>query len=168
MLRYAFAPLLVGLFLAAAMTACTTQPVILAATATIADQPHDVAAAPEQYTNREVLWGGMILGVRNLADTTEVTVLAYPLDAAQRPQPRAPTQGRFIAVLPGYVESHDYPDGLFVTLNGRLDGTRVGQVQEHDYVYPLVRAEHVHLWPSGFQFDQPQWHFGIGVGIGIH
>jgi outer membrane lipoprotein len=104
----------------------------------------------------------------NRETQTEVTVLAYPLDAAQRPVPAAGTRGRFIIVLPGYVERHDYPDGLFVTLIGRLAGSRAGQVGEHAYVFPLVEAAHVHRWPPGFQFDRPQWHFGVGVGISIH
>lgn len=151
-----------------ALAACaTTRPVLVPSAPVVAAPPYEVAAKPEGYSDQTVLWGGMILGVANLADHTEVTVLAYPLDRAQRPVPRAQTQGRFILVLPGYAERHDYPDGLFLTATGQLQGTRVGRVQESDYVYPLVRAEHVHRWPAGYQFDQPQWHIGVGVGIGI-
>lgn len=151
-----------------ALTACaTTGPVLTPSAPPVAAMPHDVAATPENYRDQTVLWGGMILAVSNLADSTEVTILGYPLDRAQRPVPRAPTQGRFILVLPGYAESHDYPDGLFVTATGSLAGTRVGRVQESEYVYPLVRADHVHVWPAGYQFDQPTWRVGIGVGVGI-
>lgn len=107
----------------------------------------------------------MILAVDNRETQTEVTVLAYPLDTAQRPVPAAGTRGRFIVVLPGYVERHDYPDGLFVTLSGRLIGTRTGLAGEHGDVFPLVEAAHVHRWPPGFQFDRSSWHFGVGVRI---
>ena len=159
---------LAALLPAFALAACATTPPVLAPSAQpIAELPYQVSATPEGYSDRTVLWGGMILGVENLADRTEVKVLAYPLDRSQRPVPRAATQGRFILVLPGYAEAHDYPDGLFLTATGQLAGTRVGRVQESEYVYPLVRAEHVHRWPSGYQFDQPQWHIGVGVGIGI-
>ncbi|MCU7372929.1 Slp family lipoprotein [Paucibacter sp. O1-1] len=81
--------------------------------------------------------------------------------------PGAPTQGRFIILIPGYADRHDYPDGLFVSLTGRLEGTRVGRIQERPYVFPLVTPEHVHRWPPGFQFDHPQWHIGIGVGVNV-
>lgn len=107
----------------------------------------------------------MILAVDHRETQTEVTVLAYPLDTAQRPVPAAGTCGRFIVVLPGYVERHDYPDGLFVTLSGRLVGTRTGLTGEHGDAFPLVEAAHVHRWPPGFQFDRPSWHFGAGVRI---
>lgn len=151
-----------------ALAACATAPPVLTPSAVpVAAMPYEVAATPERYSDDTVLWGGMILAVSNLADSTEVTILGYPLDRAQRPVPRAATQGRFILVLPGYVERHDYPDGLFLTATGALAGTRVGRVDEADYVYPLVRAEHVHRWPSGYQFDQPTWRVGIGVGVGI-
>ncbi|WP_313917654.1 Slp family lipoprotein [Tahibacter sp.] len=149
------------------LSACAARPVVVAGAPVTAALPSDVAAEPERYRGAEVIWGGMILAVENRETQTEVTVLAYPLDTAQRPVPAAGTRGRFIIVLPGYVERHDYPDGLFVTLNGRLAGTRAGQVGAHDYVFPLVEAAHVHRWPPGFQFDRSQWHFGVGIGVRI-
>lgn len=150
---------------AALLSACAARPVVVADAAVTAALPLDVAAEPERYRGTEVIWGGMILAVDNRETQTEVTVLAYPLDTAQRPVPAAGTHGRFIIVLPGYVERHDYPDGLFVTLSGRLAGTRTGQVGDHDYVFPLVEAAHVHRWPPGFQFDRSHWHFGVGIRI---
>jgi len=75
--------------------------------------------------------------------------------------------GRFIAILPGYVEAHDYPAGRYLTLEGHLDGTRVSQVEQHDYVFPLVRTGEIRLWPAGFEDTGPQWHIGIGVGVHI-
>ncbi|TDR44107.1 outer membrane lipoprotein [Tahibacter aquaticus] len=160
--------LLICLFLAAALLGgCVSRPVIATGPGLSAVLPYEAAAEPEQHTGAQVLWGGSILALENRDSSTEVTILAYPLDRAQRPLPQAPSQGRFIIVLPGYVERHDYPDGLFVTLNGRIAGMRAGHVGERDYVFPLVEAEHVHRWPPGFQFDRPQWHIGIGVGVHI-
>ncbi|WP_257386452.1 Slp family lipoprotein [Tahibacter caeni] len=147
------------------LAACAARPVVVATAPVTPALPYEVAAEPERHAGAEVIWGGMILGVVNRESQTEVTILAYPLDEAQRPVPSAGTRGRFIIVLPGYVERHDYPDGLFVTLSGRLAGTRAGRVGEHAYVYPLVEAAHVHRWPAGFQFDRPHWHIGIGVGV---
>lgn len=146
---------------------CVSRPVIATGPGLSAVLPYEAAAEPERHSGAQVLWGGSILALENRDSSTEVTILAYPLDRAQRPLPQAPSQGRFIIVLPGYVERHDYPDGLFVTLNGRIAGTRAGQVGERGYVFPLVEAEHVHRWPPGFQFDRPQWHIGIGVGVHI-
>jgi outer membrane lipoprotein len=162
MKRYRLLPCIVAF---AALSACASRPVVVATRPVSPVLPFEVAAEPERYTEAEVIWGGMILGVENRETQTEVSVLAYPLDAAQRPVPEAGTRGRFIVVLPGYAERHDYPDGLFVTLVGRLAGTRAGRVGEHAYVFPLVEAEHVHRWPPGYQFDRPQWHIGVGIGV---
>jgi outer membrane lipoprotein len=162
MKRHRLLPCLIAL---AALSACATRPVVVADRPVTPVQPFEVAAEPERYADAEVIWGGMILSVDNRETQTEVSVLGYPLDTSQRPVPEAGTRGRFIIVLPGYVERHDYPDGLFVTLTGRIQGTRAGHVGEHAYVFPLVEAAHVHRWPPGFQFDRPQWRFGIGVGV---
>lgn len=134
----------------------------------VSPTPTEVAVQPERYHDADIVWGGKILSVRNLADTTEVQVVAYPLDRAQRPNQSAPTQGRFIVSLPGYVEALDYPLGRFVTLRARLSGTRVAQVDEQDYVFPLVSDATAHLWPINFPYETPRVQFGIGVGVGIH
>ena len=130
-----------------------------------AERPLDVAGEPERYHDTDVLWGGKIIAVRNLEGTTEVQVVAYPLDDAQRPLQAAPTEGRFIVALPGYVEALDYPLGRFVTLRGQVHGTRSGRVDDHDYVFPLVENATVHLWPVNFPYERPRISFGIGVGL---
>jgi outer membrane lipoprotein len=130
--------------------------------------PAEIAAGPERYHGADIVWGGKIVDVRNLADTTEVQIVAYPLDGAQRPDPRAPTIGRFVVALPGYVEPLDFPPGRFVTLRGRVDGTRAVRIDEHDLVFPLVADANVHLWPVNFPYEEPRVHFSFGVGVGVH
>jgi outer membrane lipoprotein len=150
----------------AALAGCAT-PIFKDAPATAAT-PAEIADQPERYHDADVIWGGKILGARNLADDTEIEVVAYPLDGAQRPDQNAPTQGRFIIALSGYAEPLDYPPGRFVTLRGRIAGTRVNVIDERDYVYPLVANATVHLWPVNFPYEGPRVSFGLGVGVGIH
>ena len=129
----------------------------------------DVQQNPETYRGAEVVWGGRIVAVENRPDTTEVEVVAYPLDRDQQPMPEAPAQGRFLLVLPGFVEPFDYPAGRHLTVHGVLAGTRVGHVQEHAYLFPLVRARAVNVWPWGFIFDKkPRVSIGVGIGARIH
>ncbi|HEV7489190.1 MAG TPA: Slp family lipoprotein [Rhodanobacteraceae bacterium] len=130
--------------------------------------PVDIASEPERYHGADVIWGGKIIDVRNLTDTTEVEVVAYPLDASQRPDQNAPTSGRFIVAIPGYVEPFDFPTGRFVTLRGRVDGTRVTRVDEHEVAFPLVADANVHVWPANFPYEQSRVHFSFGLGVGIH
>ena len=47
--------------------------------------PQSVNAEPEASRGKVALWGGMILETRNLKATTQIEMLAYPLDADYRP-----------------------------------------------------------------------------------
>lgn len=148
----------------ATLTACATPPIQTGSPARLDLAPYQVAA-DHALPVEDVLWGGMVVEVRNAADHSEMEVLAYPLDRAQRPRLQAPTQGRFIARMPGYVERYDYPQGRFVTLRGKVVARREGMIDERLYVYPVVDAAQVHLWPLGFQNSGPRFSIGVGVGV---
>src|SRR5512146_1842449 len=91
--------------LALALAACAPPPVLKPMTPPVDVEPEAAAAASERYHGAEVLWGGRIVEVRNRADVSEIVIVAYPLDGGQRPRPKEASQGRFVAVLEGYVES---------------------------------------------------------------
>jgi len=150
-----------------ALAACTPPPVLKPTQTPQNIAPDMAAAMPDVYHGAEILWGGRIVEVRNRAETSEIVILAYPLDGGQRPRPKQPSQGRFVAVLQGYVESYDYPHDRFVTVSGKVVGSLAENVDEQPYVYTLVHAEGVHLWPAGFENSAPQVHFSIGVSGGI-
>lgn len=150
------------------IAACAPAPIYKAAPGTVAVIPAQVAQSPEQYAKANVIWGGSVISVRNFPDHTEVEVLAYPLDASQRPQPNAQGAGRFIAIYAGYVESFNYPTGSLVTISGQIDGSRTGAVDQAAYVYPLVNVGQSHLWTAAeLRAGHPDIHFGVGVGVGI-
>jgi outer membrane lipoprotein len=76
--------------------------------------------------------------------------------------------GRFVAVMPGYVESFDFPTGALITLAGRVTGSRAGHVGQADYVFPLVSVAQSHVWTaSELQAGRSNVSFGLGVGVGI-
>jgi outer membrane lipoprotein len=129
--------------------------------------PIEIAHDVESGIGTDVVWGGKILEIRNEADRTEMQVVAYPLDAAQRPDPSAPTLGRFIVALPGFVEPLDYPPGRFVTLRARIAGSQTRRIDERDLVLPVVADAVIHLWPVNFPYERPRIGLGIGVGVDV-
>jgi len=133
----------------------------------VSPAPREIAAAPERYHDAAVVWGGKIIAVDNLADTTAVQVVAYPLDRAQRPDTRVLSQGRFVLVLPGYAEALDYPPGRWLSVRGHVVGSEIHRINEQDVVHPLVRSDEVHVWPREFPDEHGHWTFGVGVGVGI-
>lgn len=150
------------LFVAVLLAGCA-QPVFnvegTAAGLTPALATADIRAA----AGRRVVWGGVLVEVSNLARTSELEILAYPLDRSQRPQRERPPIGRFIAVYPGYLEPVEFAPGSLVTVIGEIQGLDTRPVGEARYTYPVVAARGVHLWDP----KRPDGNFHIGVGIGI-
>jgi outer membrane lipoprotein len=153
--------------LAALLTACAPPPLYKGGPVAINATPRQVAATPNNYAEAQVVWGGTIIGVRNLSDRTDIEILAYPLDSSQRPRLRSEALGRFIAELPGFVEPMNYPDGAPVTVRGQITGTQAGLVDQATYLYPMVsvRGGDLHLWTPQ-EMDQGHPHFSFGVGVG--
>lgn len=154
---------------ALALSACAPAPIYKNVPDAIAAVPAQVAQSPERYAGHAVIWGGRIVQVTNLADHSEIELLAYPLDSSQRPRANDSGSGRFIATLPGYAEPLDYPPGALMTVSGTLDGSRAGKVGQADYVFPLVTATRSHVWtPDEMRRGHSNIRFGLGVGVGIH
>jgi outer membrane lipoprotein len=153
---------------ALALAACAPAPLYKNATAAIAATPAQVAQAPERYAGNQVIWGGRIVHVSNFTDHSEIELLGYPLDASQRPRASDSGGGRFIAVMPGYAEPLDYPAGALMTLSGKLNGSRAGNVGAAAYVFPLVAVAQSHVWTAS---EMTKGHnnirFGVGLGVGI-
>lgn len=125
--------------------------------------PRDVASRAEPAIGKSVQWGGVILSTTNLKDSTRIEVLAYPLDADERPQTGSTPLGRFILERSGYLEPATYAEGRQITVVGTVTDTQRGQVGDADYNYPIIAARQLHVWPVGQERD------GVGVGgfIGI-
>jgi outer membrane lipoprotein len=154
--------------IALALAACAPAPIYKATASAVAAVPSQVAQSPERYAGGDVIWGGRIVNVQNFADHSEIELLAYPLDASQRPKASDIGNGRFISVLPGYAEPLNYPDGALMTVSGKLNGSRAGKVGEAGYVFPLVSVAQSHVWTAEeMAKGRNNVHFGLGVGVGI-
>ena len=149
--------------LALALAGCVTAPAFESVPSTQPSSPYAVAEDPQRWIDQPVVWGGMILEVNNYERHTEIEMLAYPLDPKQRPRLELADEGRFILVLPGYVEAKDYPLGRFVSLIGRITGERRGTLRNAPYVWPEVSPDRLHLWPRDFR--EPKARFSVGVGV---
>ncbi len=150
------------------LAGCAANPVYSPSWSTSTATPRQVAAAPERAADARVIWGGKIISVENKADHTEVQVLAYPLDRDQIPQPDDRGNGRFIGLLPGYVEPLDYPIDGWVTMQGHIEGMRSDRVGQAPYVFPLLKVRAAHVWSRQDMQRRSNVHVSLGVGIGVH
>lgn len=129
-------------------------------------------AATRGHTGELQRWGGTLLDTRNLTDSTELTVIGYPLDRCGVPRLGQEPTGRFIAVAPGFLEPGDYRPGRSLTVTGLITGTREGEVGTAPYTLPVLENARPRLWPvSEPAADGGGWGSGrvrpwISVGVG--
>lgn len=161
-------PLLLASLTALLLAACAPAPIYQTPPGAVIATPAQVSQTPERYARGNVVWGGRVVSVNNLAGDTEIEVLAFPLDSSQRPRMSGTAAGRFIAVLPGYVEPLNYPPGSPITVSGTLNGSRAGKVGQAGYVFPLVKVVQSHRWTADeMRQGHNNVHFGVGLGVGI-
>lgn len=152
----------------ASLAACAPAPIYKVAPGSPVVTPLEASQSPERFSNAQVVWGGRVVGVHNLSNSSEIQVLAYPLDSSQRPKANDSGNGRFIALMPGYVEPLDYPAGSLITVAGTFQGSRAGKVGEADYVFPLVKVVRSHVWTAEeMKKGHSNVNFGLGVGVGL-
>jgi outer membrane lipoprotein len=152
----------------AILAGCATGPRYETAGVAMDLVPAEVSADPAIHRDTQVIWGGVIVATRNLAEYTELEVLGYPLEGSQRPATNRSPHGRFLVRSPGYLEEMDFAQGRRITVTGMLGENVDGRVGEAPYVYPVVQATDLHLWPEARREPpgQPRFHIGVGVIFG--
>ena len=95
---------------------------------------------------QQVRWGGTIIETGNRENATRLTVLGRPLYKGGEPEFTDDSAGRFIAIVPEFLDPKVYAPDRRVTVTGTLSSTEAGKVGEHPYTYPVVQAEAWYLW----------------------
>ncbi len=162
-----FAPLALMAFILLGVTACATGPRYDTSQVASRLTPTQVTSDPAAHGGARVVWGGVIIVTRNQPGYTEMEILSYPLDSAQRPNTSRSEQGRFLVHHPRYLEGVDYAPGRLVTVSGKFEKVMEGKVGEAAYSFPLIQADDIYLWPhDSREPSSPRFHFGIGVILG--
>jgi outer membrane lipoprotein len=155
---------LMAVLCAALLAACASSPVAMESDRVEPLGPAHVLEGQGRAGDR-VIWGGRIIAVRNLADHTEISMVSYPLDRADRPRLREEPGVRFLLRHPGFLEPVQYAPGRFLTALGSVAGIEDAQVDEYHLAHPVLQAERVHLWPADTSRWSSQTQFNLGIGI---
>ena len=118
---------------------------------------------PDTYVSEVVMLGGKIIEAQVSSTSSELTVLQLALGNSGRPVNLDQSAGRFLVQSEQFLDPATYQKGMLLTVVGILKGSKVRAIGSFDYVYPLVEAIEIKLWPKARQ-TQPSFHFGIGVG----
>jgi len=144
------------------LTACATSPKFDVTGVDITITPDKAVSEILALQGEPVLWGGVVINSTNFKDSTQVEILAYPLNSNQRPNREEKPLGRFLAVQTGYLETTDYAPGRLITVRGTLAEKRKGRIGEAEYIYPVVSNSQLYLW-SGSSESQIQFGFGLMI-----
>ena len=122
----------------------------------------------DAYKGKTVLWSGVIINSVNLKEGTMIEVLQKPADRQGRPKDVDESEGRFLALYPGYLDVAIYNGGRKVTVAGEVQGKKIQRLGEIDYTYPLISAKEIHLWPvekkDRVYCPSPYWHYPWSCG----
>jgi outer membrane lipoprotein len=154
------------------LTACASQ-IPLAIREAPADNPslEAVRGNTADYLARQVRWGGKLIGTENRENATWLTVLGAPLSKDGEPQSGDNSAGRFIAIVPKFLDPKVYAADRKVTVTGTLQRAEIRLVGEFPYSYPVVQAQSWYLWPEEpevtYGYPYPGWYdpwYGPGFG----
>lgn len=123
--------------------------------------PAVVSERLADYAGLTVRWGGVLIATGNRADATRLTVLALPLTGSGEPAGDDASLGRFIAVVPEFLDPADYSAGRRITVSGTLRAGETGLIGAFPYVYPVVAAQAWYLWPdpvAPYGYPYPWWY----------
>lgn len=153
--RWRTAVLVLGVLL----SACTTpQPA--------PEQTPGIAPVSSPAGAHRVTWGGQLIAVENRRDSTELEVLAFPLDSGGRPDTAAASVGRFVAVQAGFLDPVDYAPGRLVTATGTVGAARTGAVGGAQVRLATLDVQSLRLWPREPAAPRVVPFGAIGIGFG--
>ena len=116
-----------------------------------------VQANPDAFKGKTVIWGGIIISSKNLADKTVIEVLQTPLDRSDRVTDKELSQGRFLAESSSYLDTFLYKEGKEIIIAGIIKGISSQKIGERDYAYPVLKPlqmrvfepqPEIRYWPS--------------------
>jgi outer membrane lipoprotein len=134
----------------------------------------EVIKDPAVYEGKVVLWGGVIIESKNLTEGTRVTVLQKDLNRWGRPKESDESQGRFIVLYPGYLDTAIYRRDREITVAGEIIGQKVLPIDQIEYTYPLLSPKEIHLWREVREAEYPYgpyplwWDYPYGPYPGWH
>lgn len=147
------------------LTSCASAPEFDTSQVDRSLTPQSVIAEPDLSRGKIALWGGTILDIRNMKESTQIEVLAYQLNTYNRPLLESKPLGRFIVQHAGYLEPTSFAQGRQISVLGEVTKSQSGNVGESTYTYPVINGRQLHLWSSNDNRNRTSFHFGVGIGL---
>ena len=125
------------------MTACAARNVLDVSWVDAYASPAQVRNAIEEYKDRTVQWGGLIVNVIKEETDTVFLVLSYPLHENGEPDDHLQPSGLFYFFYRGEKDISNYLPGRLLTVVGDITGERGHGDKEQ--VLPMVEGGQIYL-----------------------
>ena len=131
--------------------------------------PVTINEARKSPNSQAVRWGGVIAKVENQEKQTVIEVVAKPLGSSARPRDVDATSGRFLAIIPEFIDPVVYKEGREVTVTGNLSEIIEGKIGEMDYLFPVVSVSGHYLWKERKEYrDWHHYHYPVSYWPTYH
>ena len=117
----------------------------------------ELLQAPDTYKGRIVILGGYILETANDPDGSRLTILQAPLGSQNRPKSADLTKGRFLVVTKKFLDPEVYSKDRAITVGGKVEGSRQEPLGSRSYLYPVIEAQEIYLWPEKYKYARPYY-----------
>lgn len=124
----------------------------------------EIIKDPDAVKGKTVLISGVILGSRNTKEGTLIEILQKPADLEERPKEVYISDGRFLALYDGYLDTEIYSRGMETAVAGEITGKRILPLDEIEYSYPLILIKEIHLFKPkkeemSYRTPYPYWYY---------
>ena len=123
----------------------------------------EIQKNPDAFRGTVVIWGGVIIEIANLKESTAIKVLQTDLDIQERPTEPDHSEGRFIVRVERFLDPDIFKKGRQITVGGEISGKEIQPIGEIQYVYPVVQAKELKLWeqPAPYPpYYYDPWYWG--------
>lgn len=130
----------------------------------------ELAADPDSFRGKMVVFGGEALKAKRLKNGTQIEFLQLPLDKSERPiLDRQQSHGRFLAIQEEFLDPATIAEGTHMTIVGEVSGSKTEHLDDVEYRYPVLIIKHLHTWPArspGYVRPGPGFSIGVFGGTG--
>jgi hypothetical protein len=122
--------ILLAISLLLTLAACSTVPEPIRSEPLTSPGLAEVRSQPERFLGQPVRWGGSIVRVTNTPEESQIEVVSRPLHRDGEPRQVDHSDGRFIAIVPGFIDPAIYAAGRRITVTGTADRPAVHQQRQ--------------------------------------
>lgn len=142
------------------LSACSQVPELIRKAPVDNPMPAEVQQEEQRFIGSHIRWGGSIVQVENKQSESWIEVVGRRLGTNGKPVTGDTSLGRFIAVIPGFIEPTIYQKDRLLTVYGKVEKTITRTVGDYDYLYPVIMTVEHYLWekePPYYDYP-PYWY----------